>query len=747
MANPQIKIDITSSLDNKGTKDLRSELNAVVKEMDNLRKSGQSGSDAFTLFKNRANDLTKTLKGVSRENKGLDADTKLSSRSLLALGRDITIVIAGLKQFGASLRSALNEGAEFGVLKDNFIALEGGIEQATEKLRLLRNASTGNLDDKELIQYSNKMKLLGVSTDDTAKFLDIIEVQSDKVKIGFEQGEKVLQKYLITGRDKSLMELGINVADINNKIKEQTGLTTKQVKLLDDETQQRIRLNAILSLNIGTTGNLNDKTRDNADKIKSVESALKNVTLNYQYTIANGIVKYSEALGISNTVMESVIGKVGFLGKSLAELAPILATLKIAFPAAFSAVLPIIAAVSLQIGGLILLVKSFKDSIPDMIRAFQFAKDVISGENISESFQKGVDDYNKQHQKTSEELGIDEGNKYVKGIVDKFQEQKKLAEEKIQLEKDIKRQMDELNKKTPKGHSPKEEKIKEKNAVDELIKAIELELKTKELEIGLNEDNKLLLNDLKLQQQDLYKYSIDKLKKELDTNTVVEERIKLTEKLIDLAKQLDKVGKGEQRGNRPDRTPSERGDRPIPQRGGSNRGGRGIEAEIEEKSPIDYINDSIAGFDGMVSKTQTMLENFGLMDTATGRMINAFSQIVSMIQSLMNVGSGIFDIVTGIASFFIPGAGAIGAIARADGGSVNAGKLHLVGERGAELFIPKVNGSIVSNEKLTSLINSNMNSSTPNVQVIVNTEFDQVKSYEVVYNGNRISNLRGSNNL
>lgn len=465
MANPTIKIDITSSLDNKGTNELKNELKVLREEMDRLRASGHSQSDAFNLVKNRAGEVVSALKGVSRENRGLDADTKQSSRSLLALGRDITIVIAGLKQFGAALRSALNEGAEFGVLKDNFIALEGGIEQATEKLKLLRNASTGNLDDKELIQYSNKMKLLGVTTDDTAKFLDIIEVQSDKVKIGFEQGEKVLQKYLITGRDKSLMELGINVADINNKIKEQTGLTTKQVKLLDDETQQRIRLNAILSLNIGTTGNLNDKTKDNADKIKSVESALKNVTLNYQYTIANGIVKYSEALGISNTVMESVIGKVGFLGKSLVDLAPILATLKIAFPAAFSAVLPIIAAVSLQIGGLILLVKSFKDSIPDMIRAFQFAKDVISGENISDSFQKGVDDYNKQHQKTSEELGIDEGNKYVKGIVDKFQEQKKQAEEKIKLQNDIEKQLNNLDKKNKSVSSSSKESSKQLDEV------------------------------------------------------------------------------------------------------------------------------------------------------------------------------------------------------------------------------------------------------------------------------------------
>lgn len=742
MANPNIRIDITSNLDNKGTKDLRSELEVVTDEMDKLRASGQTGTQAFDLLKNRAGELTEKLKGVSRENKGLDADLKTSSKSLLALGRDITIVTAGLRQFGASMKTALNEGAEFGVLKDNFAEIEGSVEAATEKLKLLRNASSGNLDDKELIQYSNKMKLLGFNSDETAKLLDIVEVQSDKVKIGFEQGEKILQRYLLTGRDKSLMELGINVSAVSDKIKEQTGLTTKQVKELDEETQQRIRLNAVLALQIGTTGNLNEKVKDNADKIKSVETALKNVTLNYQYTIANGIVKYSEALGISNSVMEGAIGKVGFLGKTLAELLPILMGLKIAFPAAFSSLG--------ALGGPIAL---FTSSIGLLVAQLQSAIMILQGDNIWDAISNNwIGKITKKvFGLTDDPLEVDNSEFWDDSMDDGKKREQEKRDKLIKEDKDKrdKANIDNLNKvKTPKsGKTDTEVKKEEKNAVDELIKSIELELKTKELEIGLNEDNKILLNDLKLQQQDLYKNSIDKLKNELNTNIVVEERIKLIEKLIDLAKKLDKVGRGEQRGNRPDRTPSERGNRPTPQRNGNTRGGRGNEIEVEEKSTADYINDTIAGFDGMIGKTQTMLENFGLMDTATGRMINAFSQIVSMIQSLMDVGGGIFDIVTGIASFFIPGAGALGAIARADGGSVNAGKLHLVGERGAELFIPKVDGSIVSNEKLTNLVNSNQSSSAPNIQVVVNTEFDQVKSYEVVYNGNKMSNMRGSNNL
>lgn len=36
----------------------------------------------------------------------------------------------------------------------------------------------------------------------------------------------------------------------------------------------------------------------------------------------------------------------------------------------------------------------------------------------------------------------------------------------------------------------------------------------------------------------------------------------------------------------------------------------------------------------------------------------------------------------------------------ADGGSVTSGRPYIVGERGAELFVPNRNGTIVPNDKL-----------------------------------------------
>lgn len=47
--------------------------------------------------------------------------------------------------------------------------------------------------------------------------------------------------------------------------------------------------------------------------------------------------------------------------------------------------------------------------------------------------------------------------------------------------------------------------------------------------------------------------------------------------------------------------------------------------------------------------------------------------------------------------------------ARAEGGSVSAGKSYLVGERGAELFTPSSNGMIVPNNALGGSGNTNIN--------------------------------------
>lgn len=63
------------------------------------------------------------------------------------------------------------------------------------------------------------------------------------------------------------------------------------------------------------------------------------------------------------------------------------------------------------------------------------------------------------------------------------------------------------------------------------------------------------------------------------------------------------------------------------------------------------------------------------------------------------------DIVKGIGGAF---KGMFGG-ARAGGGSVSAGQMHLVGERGPELFVPNTSGNIVPNDQLGGSFNVNVN--------------------------------------
>jgi SLT domain-containing protein len=54
-----------------------------------------------------------------------------------------------------------------------------------------------------------------------------------------------------------------------------------------------------------------------------------------------------------------------------------------------------------------------------------------------------------------------------------------------------------------------------------------------------------------------------------------------------------------------------------------------------------------------------------------------------------------------------------GIFGRANGGTVQANKPYLIGERGAELFVPNTNGTVVPNNQ--------MKSSGTNVNITINT--------------------------
>ncbi|NBT88892.1 MAG: hypothetical protein EBT51_11420, partial [Flavobacteriaceae bacterium] len=82
-----------------------------------------------------------------------------------------------------------------------------------------------------------------------------------------------------------------------------------------------------------------------------------------------------------------------------------------------------------------------------------------------------------------------------------------------------------------------------------------------------------------------------------------------------------------------------------------------------------------------------------------GNLIDGFEKVVSVISRVVGAIRGLIDLVKN--NPLVRGIGnvidsAFGGF-RASGGSVSAGKSYVVGENGAELFVPKSNGTIVPN--------------------------------------------------
>jgi phage-related protein len=74
---------------------------------------------------------------------------------------------------------------------------------------------------------------------------------------------------------------------------------------------------------------------------------------------------------------------------------------------------------------------------------------------------------------------------------------------------------------------------------------------------------------------------------------------------------------------------------------------------------------------------------------------DAIGDVVSGVKSLINLVTG-NPVVKGISNLISSAFGG----GRAEGGSVKAGTSYVVGERGAEMFVPKTDGVIVPNNKL-----------------------------------------------
>lgn len=293
----------------------------------------------------RLQDTNNKILHLRNSLKDFGSTTKTSKFQMLEFGENLTVVSSGIFAVARAIGEVVSQfkemtvkGAEYGVLINNFESLAGGIDKAAESLELMRKASAGNLNNQDLMEYANKMKLLGFTVGDTARLLSFVEDRSDMVKISFEKGEKALQSYILTGKAKGLQELGLNVAEVNAKMDELTLATGKAKDELSEEEIQTLRTKAILEKFGGTLEDVKNKTKDTADKLTSLQTSTENAKLEIGNFIANGLVELIDTLGIAGDRATETAGYITAIGGQLATLVPTIATLQIAFPTLFSTI-------------------------------------------------------------------------------------------------------------------------------------------------------------------------------------------------------------------------------------------------------------------------------------------------------------------------------------------------------------------------------------------------------------------------
>ncbi len=142
------------------------------------------------------------------------------------------------------------------------------------------------------------------------------------------------------------------------------------------------------------------------------------------------------------------------------------------------------------------------------------------------------------------------------------------------------------------------------------------------------------------------------------------------------------------------------------------------------KSKIVENKDSFVDFYDAIKPVFDFIKKY-LVPILSGNLKIAFTILGKAIGPIIDAFSGLLDLITGIINAigkmisFVANSKvgkAIGGLienafggARAEGGPVNAGKSYLVGERGAELFVPRTNGMIVPNRALGGGGTTNIN--------------------------------------
>lgn len=871
MPTKDLQIKITTTSDGKGLTDLKSELKSVQLQMDQLVKDGKRGSDEYKTLQTRAGALSGEIKGLSREFKGLSTDTLNSSnnfKTFVSNTQTITqgLLAAGLAEIAKKMYEVSLNSARFEVLSENFgKQFSGNVELAEQTLEDFRKATAGTVLDADLIKLSNQASDLGVGLKEQTILFSLAEDAADRYGTSVEEG---FQKVILAtqGNEKGLKSLGISKAEYKSIIDDLTQAYGNEFSQLDLETQQQIRLEAIIKASGQTYEDATGKVKDSADKHESLWVVAGNLKDRFGGEVVNAVTGVGtawEALNHIidgwNTAIDVGIPLIGNLADNILGF-----TNNVPF---VNSQLQLLKSGFDQLFGTIAGGANLQISLPDIRSSFSSIRNLSSG-NLTQDLKslsywtgKSTEDLEKMAKQyglisfAQEETANNSKviNTNERSSVSNSKQKNDLKKEEVNLAKDlIEEQNTELNnldlairkgEKTIldkyellklqsiqlsniKSTITEEEEIKKINEQQNKLKEEQLKIQetlTKEIKSNLDKQKQSIIDTINaVGKIDASTFGLQKQLFELNADDVTLSLQNLTDKYNEfkesllsarsqLELQLQSLAESTLGVNleaeedkleslrakmialtiiqAPADEISKANDELIEQEKHYNKIAEQVNSliddtkqtneaykdrikifeELDKKSKKEFkeafkklkedILDSarqviISGFSTILSEVSNIVEILGIgADTFIGKIITGLQDALSIVQSIMSIINTINAIGTAFKLFSLFDEGGY----TGDGGKYDpAGIVHkgefVINKEATSRYYPLlelINGSSGSLSQFTYSNGGYVNhsSNTPNINLVVNTEFDKLKSYEVVYAGMQQSRIRGSNNL
>lgn len=648
----------------------------------------------------RLESVTARIRQLSQTQRELSGTTRTSIHQFLEFGENLTVVMAGVGALYSQLKNTAGDFInEANKLRSATLGLESIAEfkgvsrqSAVESIKNLDLVKNGLLTVSEASLTLKNLLATGFGLEDS---IELMKAFGDTAAFG-RQGSLDFGQAIVSGSEglknqNSILLDNIGLTkNISNIVKEAGYSMGTWNEIGKDANYTQAIFNGLMKEMQPNIGNAEKLTKEFAGQQAQLEANTKVLKQEFGEFIQSALLPIIKYVNEGSDTTKVLAGSFITLGGTMSSLLPIILSLKIAFPSMLTRVGTAIKSFRvLALGefGLVLLalyeLKELVDYINDNAREIEqrapsgdvAPSDTLGGEDAS------VDNYIKKREKDK-----------AKEETKKEEQTKKKKEETgtsiSEKEESIKKLKEEINNIDEKNTDLAKQKTAE-------LKAQEKALEKQKKKFGLSsdkgtgkkprdkkEDN--VLTEIEKKQEELL--SIEKERDKLQTQGLQTSRayVDVLERIRDLVNEIDLLSSPDLlTGKLPNLETLQKSVEIIKNIsiGGIAKEQEPQRSTAERIAPDEQKTRNVKkDVDDIVNSISSVMSVLGIgTDNFVSKIIAGFNVVLTIMEAIKTVNS-ILGIIPGLAS----------------GGVVSAGGLYRVGEKGEELFVPKVDGRILS---------------------------------------------------